>query len=328
MYQKPLVSCIMIFLNAGEKFFIEAIESIFAQTYKNWELLLVDDGSTDESSSIAKSYSQQYPEKVIYLEHEGHQNRGTGASRNLGISKINGDYIAFLDADDIWLPQKLEKQVLILEEITQAGMVYGSTLTWYSWNNDPGETQRDRGRKLGVKPGTLVIPPRMIPLFLAHKSETPGTCSVLIRSHLVKNVGGFENSFRRLFEDQAFFYKICLKVPVYVESGCWDRYRQHSDSTCHIAAAQGYYNPMGEPSPAYLEFLKWLKEYLKITNIKDPAIWKALEKEFWPFQHPKLYRFIKRLENSQRLVKKSIKPYWLKIIGLTKPKKSPQTKIY
>jgi glycosyltransferase involved in cell wall biosynthesis len=328
MYQKPLVSCIIIFFNAGEKFFVEAIESVFAQTYDNWELLLVDDGSNDQSTNIAKNYTEKYYPKVCYLEHEGHQNRGTGASRNLGISKISGDYIAFLDADDIWLPQKLEKQVLILEETTQAGMVYGSTLTWYSWNNNPGEIQRDRGRKLGVKPGTLVFPPRMIPLFLTHKAETPGTCSVLIRSELVREIGCFDDSFRRLFEDQAFFYKICLKVPVYVESGCWDRYRQHSDSTCHIAAVQGYYNPMGEPSPAYLEFLEWLKEYLQTTNIKDPVIWKALEKEFWPFQHPKLYRFIKRLKNSQSMVKKSIKPYWLKIIGLSKFKTSPQTKIY
>jgi len=328
MNKNSLVSCIIIFLNAQENFFIEAIESIFAQTYSNWELLLVDDGSSNESSGIAKAYSQQYSEKVIYLEHEDHQNLGMSAARNLGINKASGEYIAFLDADDIWLPKKLETQVAILENHLEIGMVYGSSLVWYSWDSNSKYKQPDRLRGLGVKTDTIIQPPEMIPLFLTHKSETPGTCSVLIRSHLVKNVGGFENSFCGLFEDQVFFYKICLTTPIYVESGCWDKYRQHSDSMCHIAAAQGYYNPMGEPSPAYLEFLKWLKEYLKITNIKDPAIWKALEKEFWSFQHPKLYGFIKRIENSQRLVKKSIKPYWLKIIGLTKPKTSPQTKIY
>ena len=107
MKNKPLVSCITIFFNA-EKFFEEAIESVFVQTYKNWELLLVDDGSTDGSTTIARNYAEHYPEKVCYLEHEGHQNRGMSASRNLGIRHAKGDYVALLDADDIWLPQKLE----------------------------------------------------------------------------------------------------------------------------------------------------------------------------------------------------------------------------
>jgi glycosyltransferase involved in cell wall biosynthesis len=328
MNQNSLVSCIIIFLNAGEKFFIEAIESVFAQTYDNWELLLVDDGSTNESSSIAKSYSQQYPEKVIYLEHESHKNLGMSAARNLGINQSKGEYIAFLDADDIWLPEKLEKQVTILENYPQAGMVYGSTLTWYSWNSGAENLFPDRKQKLGVQTDTVVKQPKMIPLFLNHQAETPGTCSVLIRSQLVREVGGFEDAFRGLYEDQVFFYKICLKAPVYVESGCWDKYRQHSNSSCHLAAAQKIYDPRGGPSSTYLKFLDWLKEYLQITNVKDPEIWKALEKEFWPFQHPKLYKFIKLLEKSQRIVKKLIKPYWLKIIGLSKPKTSPQTKIY
>ena len=101
MSDKQLVSCIIIFFNA-EKFLGEAIESVFAQTYKNWELLLVDDGSTDDSTTIALNYAEQYPEKVCYLEHEGHQNRGMSATRNLGIRLATGEYIAFLDADDIW----------------------------------------------------------------------------------------------------------------------------------------------------------------------------------------------------------------------------------
>src|SRR4029078_6600136 len=69
---KPLVSVIIIFLNE-ERFSREAIESVFAQTYENWELLLVDDGSTDASTKIARRYAEQYPERVRYLEHDGHQ---------------------------------------------------------------------------------------------------------------------------------------------------------------------------------------------------------------------------------------------------------------
>src|SRR3990172_4230917 len=105
---QPLVSVIMIFLNAG-RFIEEAVESVFTQSYENWELLFVDDGSVDRSTSIAQAYADRYPHKVRYLEHTGHQNRGKCASRNLGIGNTRGDYIVFLDADDVWLPDKLKR---------------------------------------------------------------------------------------------------------------------------------------------------------------------------------------------------------------------------
>ena len=88
MSNKPLVSVIVIFFNA-EKFIQEAIESVFAQTYDAWELLLVDDGSTDESLAIAQRCAKQYSGKVRHLEHAGQQNRGMSASRNLGIANVS-----------------------------------------------------------------------------------------------------------------------------------------------------------------------------------------------------------------------------------------------
>ena len=72
MDNKPLVSIVVSFLNS-EKFIQEAIESVFGQTYNNWELLLVDDGSTDGGTQIALQYAEKYPGKVRYLEHRGHQ---------------------------------------------------------------------------------------------------------------------------------------------------------------------------------------------------------------------------------------------------------------
>jgi len=110
----PLVSAIIIFLNE-ERFLSEAIESVLAQSYLNWELLLVDDGSTDASTEIARRYSERYSQRVRCLEHSNHVNRGMSASRNLGVRQANGEYIAFLDADDVWLPQELERQLAIME---------------------------------------------------------------------------------------------------------------------------------------------------------------------------------------------------------------------
>src|ERR1051325_5362212 len=101
--ENPLVSVIVPFLN-GAKFIREAIESVFSQTYQNWELILVDDGSTDSSSGIARQYAELHPGRVRYLEHEGHQNRGQAPARNLGIRHAAGEFFAFLDCDDIWLP--------------------------------------------------------------------------------------------------------------------------------------------------------------------------------------------------------------------------------
>src|SRR5215212_3944019 len=122
MSSKPMVTAIIIFFNE-ERFIREAIESVFAQTYDNWELLLVDDGSTDGSTQIALDYAHQYRAKVRYLEHPGHQNRGMSAARNLGISYARGQYVAFLDADDVWMPHKLHQQVEILDSHPEAAML-------------------------------------------------------------------------------------------------------------------------------------------------------------------------------------------------------------
>ena len=80
---RPVVSAITIFYN-GERFLGEAIESVLAQTYPSWELLLVDDGSTDGASEIARSYAARHPERIRYLEHSGHRNRGMSASPRFG----------------------------------------------------------------------------------------------------------------------------------------------------------------------------------------------------------------------------------------------------
>ena len=111
----PLVSAIIIFLD-GEKFIAEAIESIIAQTMTDWELILVDDGSTDGATEIAKRYAREYPGKISYTEHPGHENRGMSASRNAGLRLARGKYVGFLDADDIWMPEHLRVNCRILEE--------------------------------------------------------------------------------------------------------------------------------------------------------------------------------------------------------------------
>ncbi len=288
MADRPLVSVVMIFLNA-ERFIAEAIESVLAQTYPTWELILVDDGSTDGSSAIAERYRALHPERIRSVAHAGRANLGMSASRNAGISIAGGDLIAFLDADDVYLPEKLERQVALLRSHPAAAMVYGATLHWYSWTGIPGGGGRDRRRKLGVPPDTLVRPPALVPLFLRPEAQTPGICGVLIRREAIAAVGGFENRFRGMFEDQVFFYKLCLRMPVFVEGGSWDRYRQHPDSHSWSMRRLGRYRARG-PSPASRAFLDWLVGYLEEQGIDDAAIRAALDGQLWPFRHPIRYR--------------------------------------
>ena len=289
MHSEPLVSAIIIFLNA-EKFLDEAIESIFAQTYENWELLLVDDGSTDGSSRIALNYAQHYPGKVFYLEHDGHQNRGMSASRNLGIKQARGKYIAFLDADDVWFPQKLEQQVAILNSQPEAAMVYGRTLIWHTWMNDPKNKHRDYMFDLGLQPNTLIKPPRLVLLLLQGKYQTPTTCNAMLRREVFEEIGGFIESFRGMYEDQVFFVKLGLKLPAFVANECWARYRQHPDSCCAIAEKNG------ESDPAWLHLLGWIRDYLIEQGVTDRRIWNALNKAWRPQTSHGVRGFIQNLK--------------------------------
>lgn len=119
--QINLVSIIVPVFNA-ENFLEEAIQSVIAQTYPNWELLLIDDGSKDGSLEIIKKYRN---EKNIFLfQHPGASNLGVSKSRELGIKNAKGDYIAFLDADDFFLPDKLEIQLKIFAENSLVVLVH------------------------------------------------------------------------------------------------------------------------------------------------------------------------------------------------------------
>jgi glycosyltransferase involved in cell wall biosynthesis len=230
----PAVTAITIFLNE-ETFLADAVESVLAQSNRDWELLLVDDGSSDGSSGIAQSYAERNPQRSRYLEHPGHENRGMSASRNLGLTQARGRYVGFLDADDIWMPGKLAEQCAILDARPDCGMVYGRSLIWRSWNGS-GE---DFLYPLGVEPDALHHPPRLFELLVENKAQNPTTCNALMRRSLIEEVGGFEADFRGMFEDQAFFAKALLARPTYVDSRIWAKYRQHQASCSAVSERAG-----------------------------------------------------------------------------------------
>ena len=293
---QPSVSIVMPFFNAG-RFIREAIESVLAQTYTEWELLLVDDGSNDKSTFIARKYTEQYPHKLRYFEHAEHQNRGKSASRNLALQNAAGQYIGFLDADDVWLPDILKDQIALLESHPEAGMVYGPLQWWYGWTGDPEDIQKDTVENLGVPPDTVISPPLILTGFLQDRAAVPS--NILVRKEIIEQAGNFEEDFRTMYEDQVFVAKICLQAPVYASSKCWYRYRQHPEQSCAIAQITGEYF---EARP---KFLYWLENYLAERQYEDPELWCALNEELWPHTNPGLAGLQKIRKELVRIAKRT-----------------------
>ncbi|PZO14590.1 MAG: glycosyl transferase family 2 [Leptolyngbya foveolarum] len=302
----PLVSAIIIFLN-GEAYLKEAIESIFAQTYSRWELLLVNDGSTDSSEAIAQHYVQQQPEKVRYLEHEGGQNRGMSATRNLGIAQAQGEFVAFLDADDIWLPPKLARQLAAFSTYPQAQMVANPTKYWYSWTGTMADQARDKLRTLGVPANVCYEPPELLTRMLRNEADAPATCGVLIRRSVFEDIGTFETSFRGLFEDRVFFSKVYLNASVFIISDCLDCYRQHSASACYVEQTTGHYHP-AKRSKSHLMFLQWLESYLLQQGVQDKSLWRAMQASLWRYQNLPLYYVYQLLYRVNRRLQRLAEP--------------------
>jgi glycosyltransferase involved in cell wall biosynthesis len=273
---KPLVSVLISFFNA-EKFLREAIDSVFAQTYENWELLLVDDGSTDGSTGIARQYTEAYPGKVFYLEHPYHQNRGANAARNLGINRARGKYVALLDSDDLWLPHKLWQQVHILESHPEASMVYGLSRYWSSWTGKSEDAEDDFIPELGIPGEALYEPPALLTLvYPLGSANPPCVANFMFRREMAERIGGFDESFKgkyQMFDEQTFLMKVYLKETVFVSEECWDLYRQHPDSYMAMVMKAGrYYRTR-------LFFLDWFANYLSDQQVKDRTIWKLLWEE-------------------------------------------------
>ena len=118
----PVVSVIIPFYSHKE-WLDETLDSVFTQTLKDIEVVLVNDGSHEDISEIIKKYSS----KIIYLTQE---NKGPAAARNYGMSVAKGEYIAFEDSDDVWLPTKLEKQISFMKK---QNLVWSHTGFYYWW---------------------------------------------------------------------------------------------------------------------------------------------------------------------------------------------------
>jgi len=167
----------------------ETIETVLAQTWTDREIVVVDDGSTDGSEAVVRDFGQA----VRYVRQT---NAGVAAARNRGIAESIGEYLSFLDHDDLWDPTKLEKQVRILDQKPAVGMVI----------TDVAHIDR-KGRPLNI-PGRAYNPSESFArIFVQGYVPTPS--SAMIRRTVLAAVGGFDESFRSAgMDDQELWTRI------------------------------------------------------------------------------------------------------------------------
>ena len=196
---QPLVSVIMNCYNSA-KYLREAIDSVVAQTYSNWEIIFWDNQSTDESAQVYKSYCDQRMRYFYAPEHTV-----LGQARNLAVEQAKGEWLGFLDCDDMWLPEKLEKQVAIInKEGPGLGLVYGQMLVITeekersSWNR--------RMAKYQTKTRLAKLPDGYIFEKLLSDNFIP-LVSAMVCSVAFSRIGGINPTYKQA-EDFDLFVKI------------------------------------------------------------------------------------------------------------------------
>ncbi|HYL81892.1 MAG TPA: glycosyltransferase, partial [Candidatus Acidoferrum sp.] len=176
MKDAPLVSVIIPTYNSAG-FVVEAVRSVLAQTHSPVEIIVVDDGSTDATAESLRPYA----ERIRYLYQ---QNRGVAAARNAGIAVARGDLLAFLDADDMWVPDKLERQLACLDRRPQVGVTHADARHCYV----------DSGRQCARPPLARQFDGNCYTdLFFGNRIVTS---SVMVKRHCLEAVGGFDETIR------------------------------------------------------------------------------------------------------------------------------------
>lgn len=215
---QPLVSVIMPAYNA-EKYIGQSVESVIGQTFHNWELIVIDDGSTDKTAQTIKGYAVK-DNRIKYIAQS---NSGQGRARNMGIIHSSGELIAFLDSDDLWIAEKLELQIKVMDE-TKADLVFsdGFIFTKDQVNDEAMHFGTLTGRFVGADMLSLLFVQNRLPIL-----------SVLTKRDALNKVNLFEENARYQGSED---YDLWLKMAKYGAEfyGMPERlvrYRVHADST-------------------------------------------------------------------------------------------------
>ncbi len=196
-----------------ERFVRETVESALAQTYPHVEVVAVDDGSTDGTRKVLEDYA----DRVTILDHPGRVNKGQSASINLAVRSTRSDYIAILDSDDYWAPEKIERQVEYLESHPEVGLVYANGLA-------VDENGKELYKVFSAKHVETNRPERAL---LECHFNLPS--NALVRRSVLESAGEFDETMRSA-QDHDMAIRIAeITRLAYIDEPLW-YYRRHPDS--------------------------------------------------------------------------------------------------
>lgn len=195
-YEPGLVSVIIPTYNRAD-LVREAIQSVLDQTYQNFEIIVVDDGSTDGTEQVLAPYK----DRIIYIYQE---NQGGAAARNTGIKVAKGEYIAFLDSDDLWFPQKLEKQVEILDKNQDISVVYSNIIKIDENNKIIGRGSKDNRFLSGY----------IFREVLLRKAACAFLQTLLVRKICFEEIGYFDEKLKKA-HDRDMILRLAQKYKMY-----------------------------------------------------------------------------------------------------------------
>ena len=249
----PLVSVVLAFLDE-ECFLAGAIDTVRAQHGGRWELLLVDDGSTDGSPAIADDAATADPARVRVLRHPGGGNAGLPASRNLGLAAATAPFVCFLDADDRWEPQKLDRQRALLDEQPAAVMVCGP-----SWRV-PLDSPRPAAPVAVSRHAPCLLRRGRFPRLIVRGAvRTPAPSDVMYRTSTLRALGGVPAG-PTMHEDQRTYVAVGLAGAVFVSDEPLSTYTTRTDSVYGAVASGGDDMLVVRQ---HLDFERWVAGYAR-----------------------------------------------------------------
>jgi len=206
-HRLPKVSVIIPTYNRG-RFIAQALESVLAQSFHDYEIIVIDDGSTDNTQEILKEFKG----KIRSVRQD---NQGISKTRNRAIGQARGKYIAFLDSDDYWTPEKLEEQVKILDAQPHVGIVYARM-----------PIINEQGEKIGMKPSGICG--RNFKELLEVWGDLP-TSTIMVRRECFEKAGLFDTSLATM-EDIDMWIRIAKFYDLYeIENKVLAYYRRHEE---------------------------------------------------------------------------------------------------
>lgn len=270
---QPLVSVIMNCYNSAH-YLREAIDSVLAQTYQNWEIIFWDNQSTDDSATIFKSYADAKLRYFLSPEFTK-----LGHARNLAVQQAKGEWIGFLDCDDVWLPEKLERQVaIILDEDQSLGLVYGQMLV-IGEDYDSSSKWLMRMSHYSKKTLLKTLPEGRVFEKLLTLNFIP-MVTAIIKRELYCEVGGLSEHFE-MSEDYELFVKISAIRKVRAVQDIIALYRIHQFNTSTLNFEKGFRECLeivGRylPNPSAVRGLQQHHLHYAVDQIRDGKLWSGI----------------------------------------------------